>query len=121
MDDDPLILQSLRDTLEADGHEVLTANNGQEGLDAFHAAHDRSEPVSVVITDLGMPYMDGRQVAASVAGASPATPVLMLTGWGQRLVDDGEVPPHVYRVLSKPPKLRELRQALDDCCRFLYA
>jgi len=36
----------------------------------------------------------------------------MLTGWGQRLVEEGYVPPHVDRVLSKPPKLRELREAL---------
>ena len=38
--------------------------------------------------------------------------VLLLTGWGQRLLADGDIPPHVDRVLSKPPKLRELREAL---------
>jgi len=32
---------------------------------------------------------------------------LMLTGWGQRLITEGEIPAHVDRVLSKPPKLRE--------------
>jgi hypothetical protein len=36
----------------------------------------------------------------------------MLTGWGQRFVADGGTPLHVDTVLSKPPKLRELRQAL---------
>jgi hypothetical protein len=41
--------------------------------------------------------------------------VLMLTGWGQRLVADGDIPAHVDRVLSKPPKLRELREALARC------
>jgi hypothetical protein len=58
-----------------------------------------------------MPYVDGRQVASAVKTAVPATVVLMLTGWGQRLVADGELPPGVDRVLSKPPKLRELREA----------
>ena len=38
--------------------------------------------------------------------------VVLLTGWGQRLVSDGEIPPHVDHVLSKPPKMRELRAAL---------
>jgi len=38
--------------------------------------------------------------------------VILLTGWGQRLVADGEMPLHVDRVLSKPPKLREVRAAL---------
>ena len=60
-----------------------------------------------------MPYVDGRKVAAAVKATSPATPVIMLTGWGQRLVADGDMPPHVDRVLSKPPKLRELRAALE--------
>jgi hypothetical protein len=39
-------------------------------------------------------------------------PVILLTGWGQRLVDDGDVPDHVDYVLSKPPKLRDLHEAL---------
>ena len=43
----------------------------------------------------------------------PATLVLMLTGWGRRLVADGDVPPGVDQVLSKPPKLIELRAALS--------
>jgi hypothetical protein len=40
---------------------------------------------------------------------------LLLTGWGQRLVAEGDIPPHVNHVLSKPPKLRELRAALRQC------
>ncbi len=72
---------------------------------------------AAVITDLGMPYVDGRQVAAAVKEISPATPVILLTGWGQRLVAEGDIPPHVDRVLAKPPKLRELREALAQLCR----
>jgi len=66
----------------------------------------------VVITDLGMPYVDGRKVSTAVKTAAPETIVLLLTGWGQRMLADGDVPPHADRVLSKPPKLRELREAL---------
>jgi PAS domain S-box-containing protein len=115
VDDDPLVLQSLHDTLEMDGHLVTTANGGQAGIDAFHTAQARGEPFAIVITDLGMPYVDGRQVASAVKGALPTTPVILLTGWGQRLVADGDVPPHVDHVLNKPPKLRELREALAHC------
>jgi DNA-binding response OmpR family regulator len=62
-----------------------------------------------------MPYVDGRQVATAVKQASPTTPVIMLTGWGQRMADQGDLPAHVDRVLSKPPKLRELNAALVQC------
>jgi hypothetical protein len=38
----------------------------------------------------------------------------MLTGWGQRLMGTGDVPPEVQAVLSKPPRIHELRQKLAD-------
>jgi signal transduction histidine kinase/CheY-like chemotaxis protein len=115
VDDDPLVLKSLRDALESDGHAVVTADGGQAGIDAFRAELARGEPFPMVITDLGMPYVDGRKVSNAVKTAAPSTIVLMLTGWGQRLVADGEIPAHVDQVLGKPPKLRELREAMARC------
>ena len=116
VDDDPLLLKSLRDTLEDDGHLVSAADGGQAGIDALVAAQSLGEPFELVITDLGMPHVDGRRVAAAIKSASPATPVVLLTGWGQRLEAERDVPAHVDRVLNKPPKLRELREALAHCC-----
>jgi CheY-like chemotaxis protein len=116
VDDDPVLLRSLRDTLESDGHMIAVANGGQEGTDLFRAALKNKQTFDVVMTDLGMPYVDGRQVASVVKAISPATPVILLTGWGQRLVAEGDVPTHVDLVLSKPPKLRDLREALARCC-----
>lgn len=66
VDDDPLVSESLRATLESDGHVVATADSGQAGIDAFEAAMTRRTPFAVVITDLGMPYVDGRGVAAAI-------------------------------------------------------
>jgi CheY-like chemotaxis protein len=114
VDDDPLMLKSLSDTLELDGHVVVTANGGQAGIDAFHAARQPIDAFDVVITDLGMPYIDGRKVADAVKATAAAPPVILLTGWGQRLVADGEIPAQVDKVLSKPPKLREVRAALAE-------
>jgi len=110
------LLQSLRDTLEGDGHVVDVAAGGQEGIDKFCAESNGTKPFAVVITDLGMPYVDGRKVAGAVKAASPSTPVILFTGWGQRLAADGDTSLHVDCVLAKPPKLRELREALFQCC-----
>jgi CheY-like chemotaxis protein len=112
VDDDPLLIKSLRDTLEMDGHIVVTTTGGREGIEAFRSAQDREEPFAIVITDLGMPYVNGREVSAAIKGMSPSTPIILLTGWGQRLVAEGDVPPHVDLVLNKPPRLREIREAL---------
>lgn len=117
VDDDPLFLKSLGDLLEADGHMVTETSGGQQAIDAFRAAQQRREPYSAVITDLGMPYVDGRRVAAAVKEAAPTTPVILLTGWGQRLMSDDDFPPNIDRVLTKPPKLRELRQTLAELCK----
>ncbi|MGH8229116.1 MAG: ATP-binding protein [Steroidobacteraceae bacterium] len=114
VDDDPIILQSLRDILEEDGHRVTAADGGQHGIEAFTAAQQSGAPFDAVITDLGMPYVDGRRVAAAIGAISPATPLILLTGWGKRLLSEGDIPPHVDRVLSKPPKIQDIRTALAD-------
>jgi signal transduction histidine kinase/ActR/RegA family two-component response regulator/uncharacterized membrane protein affecting hemolysin expression len=114
VDDDPLITESLNEILVGEGNSVTIATGGQEGIDMFTLARQRHEPFDAVITDLGMPYIDGRRVAAAVKAASPHTPVVLLTGWAQRLRTDNEVPPDVDRVLSKPPRLRELRALLSE-------
>ncbi len=117
VDDDPLLLESLQATLAYDGHDVTAADGGQAGIDTFVAAAGRSERFSLVITDLGMPYVDGRTVAAAIKAVSPTTPVVLLTGWGHRLQAENELPEHVDRVLGKPPKLAELRLTLEELSR----
>lgn len=114
IDDDPLLLESLNIVLEADGHAIVMAESGQAGIDSFHSAEERQERFAAVITDLGMPHVDGRQVASAIKAASPDTPIIMLTGWGHRLLATGDVPEHVDRVLDKPPKLAELRLTLAE-------
>jgi DNA-binding response OmpR family regulator/signal transduction histidine kinase len=115
VDDDPVLVRSLTDILESEGHRVTAAAGGQQGIDTFTAAVARGEPPDAVITDLGMPNVDGRQVAQAVKAFAPGTPVVMLTGWGRRMSEDGERPPHVDHLMSKPPRLTELRAVLARC------
>jgi CheY-like chemotaxis protein len=111
IDDDPLIIKSLSDILESEGHEVTAVAGGQVGIDAFIEAQNSGVPFALVITDLGMPYVDGRKVAGAIKAVSPRTPIILLTGWGERMTAEGDIPLHVDKVLSKPPKLSELRSA----------
>lgn len=110
VDDDTLILRSLQTMLEGDGHQVVAAPGGEDGIRVWN---EQASGFDLVITDLGMPRTDGRRVAAAVKERQPTTPVVMLTGWGRGLVGDS-IPPHVDRVLSKPPKLLEVRAALAE-------
>ncbi len=113
VDDDPVLRDSLGNTLKDEGHRVTLAGGGQEGIDLFRTAQQGAEPFDVVLTDLGMPYVDGRQVAAAVRAVAPHTPIILLTGWGQQMGAEHDVP-QVSRVLGKPPRLRELRAALAE-------
>jgi signal transduction histidine kinase/ActR/RegA family two-component response regulator len=112
IDDDPVLLRTLREILQQEGHTVVAASSGEQGIDALNEALGAGRPFSVVITDLGMPVMDGRQVARAVKAKCPQLPVIMLTGWGERMVRDGDVPADVDQVLGKPPTMRVLREAL---------
>jgi len=112
VDDDPVLVRSLTDILEAEGHHVTAAAGGRQGIDAVTAAAARGSVFDAVITDLGMPNVDGRQVARAVKAVAPGTLVLMLTGWGRRMQEEGEHVECVDQLLSKPPRVAELRAAL---------
>jgi signal transduction histidine kinase len=114
IDDDPSLLESLRTALEDEGHKVVTASGGQSGIDAFRESQKAHRPFDIVITDLGMPYVDGRQVVASIRSVSPGTPIILLTGWGPHVASETENAPQVDRLLGKPPRIRELRAALAE-------
>ncbi|HEY8540555.1 MAG TPA: ATP-binding protein, partial [Steroidobacteraceae bacterium] len=114
IDDDPMIIKAMQDALEADGHTTVAANGGQAGIDAFSAAHGTPSEFALVFTDLGMPRVDGRKVADEIKRLSPRTPVVLLTGWGQRMLTENDIPPNVDRVLSKPPRLHEVRLAIRE-------
>jgi signal transduction histidine kinase/CheY-like chemotaxis protein len=113
IDDEPLLRELLKELLGYCQHEVETADGGQSGLDAFFAARNGGHPFDVVITDLGMPCVDGRQVTEQIKATSPNTAVIMLTGWGT-LLDGPSEKQHskVDALVSKPPRLEELNRTL---------
>lgn len=114
IDDDPSLLESLRIALGDEGHKVTAASGGQAGIDAFRVAHGGGMPFDIVITDLAMPDVDGRQVVATLRELSPATPIIVLTGWQFQVTRDEQRALRVDRLLGKPPRVRELRAALAE-------
>jgi CheY-like chemotaxis protein len=112
IDDEPLLRELIKEMLEREGHYVEAADGGQTGLDAFQKASERGRAFDVVITDLGMPHLDGREVARALKKQSPKTPVIMLTGWGAFMQENEDMPIYVDAVLSKPPRAKELNSML---------
>ena len=111
VDDDPAVLNSTRVVLELDGHSVVTADGGEAGIETLQEAKDSGQSFDVVVTDLGMPYVDGSQLARAAKELFPATTVILLTGWGRRMGEGDNHSAHVDCILPKPLDLDELRSA----------
>jgi len=112
VDDNPTVIKVLVDVLTGKGHDVTSASNGVDAIQVFRKAKDEGTLFDVVITDLGMPGMDGTEVAREIKRISPSTPVILLSGWGSAMNQDRDVPQHVDCLLGKPPRIEPLLQAI---------
>lgn len=112
IDDESIVRQVLNDSLTNFNHRVTVAASGKKGVELFRGAMRTKEPYHVVITDLGMPEMDGHQVARLIKAESPKTPVIMLTGWGTMMKEEGATAPEVDAIVSKPARMDELNDLL---------
>ncbi len=112
IDDDPRIREFMTDCLRHFTHQVMVAPGGKQGLELFRTAALENQPYELVITDLGMPGIGGRQVARTIKAESPHTPVIMMTGWGAMMKEEGETTAEVDVVVNKPPRMAELNDLI---------
>lgn len=107
VDDDPGLSSMLRQMLVLAGHEVMVAASGAAALPLIE-----QYTFDLVCTDLGMPGMNGWDVARAVRQRAPGTPVVLVTGWGTDL-DPTELAGHtVDFVLPKPFRVAQVHQLL---------
>ncbi|KYG98453.1 response regulator [Bradyrhizobium sp. DOA1] len=76
VDDDPAVLDVVVDMLEELGCEVLSAQGGADALDRL----EHNEKISILITDINMPGMDGHELAERARRVRPELKVLQLSG-----------------------------------------
>jgi DNA-binding response OmpR family regulator len=77
IDDDSMTLEVLRKILEAEGYKVVTAMDGQKGLDAFHQTS-----IDLVITDLVMPVKDGLRTIMELRKEDQNVPIIAISAGG---------------------------------------
>ena len=121
IDDDEQVRDFMTLCLTRFEHRVTVASGGKHGLELFRAATLENHPYEVVITDLGMPDIDGQRVARMIKAESPQTPIIMMTGWGTFMEDKGETTLSVDAVVGKPPCMQELNNLVLRITAPLYA
>jgi Response regulators consisting of a CheY-like receiver domain and a winged-helix DNA-binding domain len=78
VEDEPALLRGLKDTFEAQGYEVLTAQDGEKGLDLALA----SDP-GLILLDIMLPRVNGYEICRAVRQQGLEMPIVMLTAKGQ--------------------------------------
>jgi CheY-like chemotaxis protein len=96
-DDEPHVLELLRDFLTGVGYEVLAVATGAEALDAVPTFQP-----DVILLDMLMPGLSGRDVFDALRRAGSTVPVILISGT-PRIVEEG-----FFSVLRKPFDLRTL-------------
>lgn len=105
VEDEDKLREVIRRLLETEGLHVLEAENGATALQILKDDGDRR--VELVLTDLRMPVMDGRQLAAALVRVRPDLPIVFMSGFTTQLMDLRLVSPHLV-VLAKPFKNHDL-------------
>ncbi len=78
VEDEPALLRGLKDTFEAQGYEVLTAQHGEKGLDLALASNP-----ALILLDIMLPRVNGYEICRAVRENGLEMPILMLTAKGQ--------------------------------------
>jgi signal transduction histidine kinase/ActR/RegA family two-component response regulator len=113
VDDDADNLAATKLVLEHLGQRVDVAASGEEALALVRSPNGGADPrYELVLCDVGMPGMNGWQLAERLRSASPATRILMLSGWAKQIPRDDPKLRSVDGLLEKPLQLEALRDAL---------
>ncbi len=107
VDDEPFVCDAVKMMLAFDGHDVETANSGQEALAIFQEGM-----FDLVITDFAMPIMKGDELAAAIKARAANQPVVMITAYAEMLQASNNPLSGVDFIISKPFLLDNLREAI---------
>ena len=115
VDDDPVVRGIIRDVLQSDGYSVLDARFNSEALVVLRQYQG---PIHLMIADVMMPGINGRELAEMLAPSRPTMKVIYVSGYPEEVVREKLNPPEMMTFLQKPFRadnlLRKVRETLQD-------
>ncbi|HAS53573.1 MAG TPA: hybrid sensor histidine kinase/response regulator, partial [Nitrospiraceae bacterium] len=111
VDDEPLIRSLARDILKRYGYEVIIAEGGAQAVEMYRQF---GEQISVVLLDMVMPEMDGREVFRSIRELDPAAKIIVSSGYSHDRDADYLLEQGAAGFVQKPYRMVELANALSE-------
>lgn len=108
VEDDTMLQQVLKETLEGFGCTVMCSDNGYEAINLI-----KKENFDVIISDIKMPKMDGISLLETLKSLNVSIPVVMMTGYSQYTDQQVEYAGGVV-LLEKPFSRDKLKELFDD-------
>jgi CheY-like chemotaxis protein len=109
IDDDERVRTLLRDILRFAGYRVIEASDGRSGM-----RYLENGEFDMVLTDLGMPEMNGWEVVKMIKKETPQTPVVLITGWGTNLDEEKVKESGVDGIIGKPFQVNEVIETVEQ-------
>ncbi len=111
VDDEVFVVDMIRKALTTYGYRITTRTSGQDAIELFRASPDEYD---LVISDLAMPEVTGLDVARSIHGIKPDTPIMICTGFHERQ-DEIDIGKNGIRdVIIKPLSLQQLVLKIEE-------
>jgi CheY-like chemotaxis protein len=111
VEDEPQISMVAKNLIKALGFSVIEAKNGTEALDLYQK---NAEYITLVITDIGMPVMDGYELINKLNERAPELPIIISSGFGDIDASSQIVVGTVAGCLNKPYSFNQLREVLQE-------
>lgn len=116
IEDESLVVETLKGNFQDNGYHITTAENGEEGVRKF-----QNDKFDLVITDLKLKGMDGLQVSRKIKKINPHIPVIVVTGYPKMLTSDEASRFGVHDFVLKPFTWSEMLKKVTDCLETLEA
>jgi CheY-like chemotaxis protein len=113
VDDESIVRNTAKAILEHSGHSVVVVSSGQEALRRLHEPHQ----FSLVLLDLNMPGMDGKQTLHEIRHSEPDLPVVICSGYGDSEIRHRFEDVNVNGFLQKPFQSGALTQTVSELLR----
>lgn len=114
VEDDESVRSFTARAIAASGHEVETADDGDEGLENIRAAGGGYD---LVLSDIRMPAMDGIEMAKKAASEFPGLKILLMTGYAEQRERAADLAGIIIDVVPKPFTLNEIRLKVAQALR----